>query len=251
MAGAAAAAGIAVIRAQRAARRGRLLQQAMDIVPCHLAVFARDGTLVAWNESYRALHTPHFDRLPRPLTYRALMRATIEAAVPPDEVEHELARRVRRHETSDGEAFDQVYPGGRWMRVAKKRLSSGEVAGFALDITSLKQAQAQVERSARHDPLTSLPNRILFNERLAALFASAQGFALLLLDLDHFKAANDRHGHAVGDALLVAADAALYRVKRAGRAGVAEAAPVAKARAASRFRSADGALPRWVSGPGV
>lgn len=213
----ACAAGIAAIAGllgRRASARGRLLQAALDIIPCHLAVFARDGHLVAWNSSYRALHAAHFDRLAKPLTYRALMRATVAAAFPPDEVEAELERRVRRHETSDGDAFDQMYPGGSWMRVCKKRLATGEVAGFALDITSLKQAQREVERSARHDPLTGLPNRILFTERLAILLASAQSFALLLIDLDHFKAANDRHGHAVGDALLVAAAARMRTVIR-------------------------------------
>lgn len=59
---------------------------------------------------------------------------------------------------------------------------------------------------ARHDTLTGLPNRILFNEEMERMVGSAtqagKGFAVLLLDLDQFKEVNDTRGHLVGDALL-------------------------------------------------
>jgi diguanylate cyclase (GGDEF)-like protein len=61
---------------------------------------------------------------------------------------------------------------------------------------------------AHHDPLTDLPNRAAFTERLAATFAQAEAaetqFAVLCIDLDHFKEANDVFGHAIGDELLCA-----------------------------------------------
>ena len=66
--------------------------------------------------------------------------------------------------------------------------------------------QEQLQHMARHDGLTGLPNRQLFLDRLDAALAravrSGGGFALLYLDLDHFKEVNDRHGHAAGDVLL-------------------------------------------------
>jgi len=59
---------------------------------------------------------------------------------------------------------------------------------------------------AYHDPLTGLPNRILFNDRLSMAIIHSQRkklrFALLILDLDHFKQVNDTFGHSVGDGLL-------------------------------------------------
>lgn len=61
---------------------------------------------------------------------------------------------------------------------------------------------------ALHDPLTSLPNRVLLIDRLERAFArrhrAGRTFALLFLDIDDFKAVNDRFGHAGGDELLVA-----------------------------------------------
>ncbi len=62
---------------------------------------------------------------------------------------------------------------------------------------------------ARRDPLTGLPNRLLFNElaanRLSEAHRHGSTLAVLILDLDDFKAVNDTHGHAVGDAVLMEA----------------------------------------------
>lgn len=85
--------------------------------------------------------------------------------------------------------------------------------GVKEDITELKRLQEQLEHAAQHDHLTGLPNRFLFNDRLAQALAQARRrrsrFAVMFMDLDRFKAVNDTHGHDVGDALLVAAGARL------------------------------------------
>ncbi|MDM8350845.1 EAL domain-containing protein [Pseudomonas sp. sp1636] len=79
------------------------------------------------------------------------------------------------------------------------------VAVFA-DISSLKHAQARLDHQAHHDPLTGLPNRMLFETRLHAALDDAQTDdrqgAILFLDLDRFKHINDSLGHPVGDQLL-------------------------------------------------
>ncbi len=74
------------------------------------------------------------------------------------------------------------------------------------DLTDQRQAQLQLEHYAGHDELTGLPNRRLLWEHLdvalARLERGGQGLAMLLCDLDRFKAVNDTHGHAVGDEVL-------------------------------------------------
>jgi len=74
-----------------------------------------------------------------------------------------------------------------------------------LDVTPFRTAQQRIEHLAEHDPLTGLCNRATFHAALEAMAADPQGGLLMLIDLDHFKSANDRYGHGVGDALLVEA----------------------------------------------
>lgn len=78
--------------------------------------------------------------------------------------------------------------------------------GHCLDLTQVKQAEAQVAHLAYHDALSGLPNRALFQDRLTQTVSAArrcQRFgALMFVDLDHFKRLNDVYGHALGDAVL-------------------------------------------------
>ncbi len=75
------------------------------------------------------------------------------------------------------------------------------------DITRSKQLEEELRHRAYHDPLTDLPNRALFSDRLRVAISQAQRhgrrFALCFIDLDGFKPVNDRYGHAAGDELLV------------------------------------------------
>ncbi|MFE4358821.1 EAL domain-containing protein [Kitasatospora sp. NPDC056800] len=91
------------------------------------------------------------------------------------------------------------------------------------DVTERVMLQAQLQHNAFHDPLTDLPNRALFTQRLrAALGARGQqggtgaGIAVLFIDLDGFKAVNDTAGHQVGDELLVQAARRLQSAVRCG-----------------------------------
>jgi diguanylate cyclase (GGDEF)-like protein/PAS domain S-box-containing protein len=74
------------------------------------------------------------------------------------------------------------------------------------DVTEQKRSAERIAFMAHHDPLTSLPNRVRFGERLAAAFEGAvqsdDGFAVLCIDVDRFKEINDVFGHGVGDEFL-------------------------------------------------
>lgn len=80
------------------------------------------------------------------------------------------------------------------------------IYGIFQDISEMKQAELRLWWTANHDPLTGLPNRMLFQERLDAALLLAkqhgQSVGLILVDLDHFKAINDVYGHEAGDQLL-------------------------------------------------
>ncbi|MBK9574061.1 MAG: diguanylate cyclase [Rhodoferax sp.] len=77
---------------------------------------------------------------------------------------------------------------------------------YVQDITERKETEARIEFLAHHDPLTGLPNRVLFRDRFTLGTAWAERsdskVALLFVDLDHFKTINDTLGHPVGDQLL-------------------------------------------------
>ncbi len=86
------------------------------------------------------------------------------------------------------------------------------------DISERKKAAEQLEYLAHHDPLTGLANRSLLRARISAAIAlaekSGESLALLLLDLDRFKAVNDLHGHSMGDQVLVRVAARLRAAAR-------------------------------------
>ena len=82
------------------------------------------------------------------------------------------------------------------------------ILGWFYDITDRKIIEDRVEHMAYHDPLTGLPNRSLFLDRLEQALAGAgreqTGLGLMFIDLDKFKPVNDCYGHHIGDLLLKA-----------------------------------------------
>ncbi len=103
----------------------------------------------------------------------------------------------------------EVYP--QWQTICAIRDDGGRLTHYVAvfsDISAIKHTESELAYLVHHDPLTRLPNRLLFNDRAAQALAAAQtnkrGCALLLLDLDHFQNINDSLGHNIGDQLLKA-----------------------------------------------
>jgi diguanylate cyclase (GGDEF)-like protein/PAS domain S-box-containing protein len=82
---------------------------------------------------------------------------------------------------------------------------TGRVVAFR-DVSMARATAVQMSHLAQHDPLTNLPNRVLFNDRLtqAISLAEREGtqLAVMFIDIDHFKKINDSLGHEVGDQIL-------------------------------------------------
>lgn len=107
-------------------------------------------------------------------------------------------------------------------RSAVPRRETQGVTGVVLtfrDASAKRTVAERLAHQARHDPLTGLPNRILYGERLAQAIAEAHevnvAIALIFLDVDGFKAVNDSFGHSAGDQVLVLIGERLRRVMRA------------------------------------
>lgn len=132
------------------------------------------------------------------------------------------------HETGEwsGEIFNrrkngEVYP--EHLTITAVKDADGQVTNYVAtftDISVAKAASEKIENLAFFDPLTNLPNRRLFADRLAQALAnsarSGNHGALLFLDLDHFKSLNDTLGHDYGDLLLKLVAARLIDCVREG-----------------------------------
>lgn len=124
---------------------------------------------------------------------------------------HRMELRMRRRTGED-----------IWIAVSGVRMSSSQTFWMAVDITAMKQTHEQLAHAASHDALTGLPNRLLLRHRLqrslTAAAAEGSAIAVCYMDLDGFKAINDRLGHDAGDLLLVEVARRVSAVLRAGDA---------------------------------
>lgn len=102
-----------------------------------------------------------------------------------------------------------IYP--QWQTICAVRDDRGMLSHYVAvfsDISAIRHSQRELAHLAQHDPLTGLPNRLLFSRRAEHALNTAKlaqrSCALLLIDLDHFQNVNDSFGHGVGDRLLMA-----------------------------------------------
>lgn len=172
-----------------------------------------DGELLAYNASAERLLGLTAEqiagRAPRDPTWRALREDG--TPLPDEEFPTAVALRAGRPCSTD---LAVQRPDGTltWLAVhAEPLFRAGETAPYAVvtsfsDITERKRIEEVLEHRALHDPLTDLPNRALLHDRLRQAIQSARldgsHFAVLLVDLAHFKAVNDTYGHRTGDVVL-------------------------------------------------
>ncbi|HEX2165825.1 MAG TPA: EAL domain-containing protein [Longimicrobiales bacterium] len=210
------------VSARRAAQeelRGRESRYRRMFEESHTALFLmdRDGTLLEVNQLFETLLGRPRDEL-----YRMRMA---DVACDPDAFDRVLLD-LREHEAVNDVELTLGHPDGREMVCVMNcgsQIVDGDTiySGSLRDVTKAKEAQDELVRSALHDALTGLPNRVVFMDRLERLLTHSQrrvgyGFAVLFLDLDNFKQINDSLGHMAGDELLVTAARRLESCVRQG-----------------------------------
>lgn len=174
----------------------------LDLMPAAVCVVDIEGHLLFVNASFQrmfgyapeeVLGNPIFDLLhpdDREETMRQAENVTSGA----------MQQHFRnRYLHKDGHTVD-IQWSARWVPKHGVRI------GVAHEVTELRRAERELEHRASHDPLTGLPNRHRLERELQRAIAHAaktgDGLALLYLDLDGFKGANDRGGHDTGDRVL-------------------------------------------------
>ncbi|MDO9515476.1 MAG: PAS domain S-box protein [Syntrophales bacterium] len=108
-------------------------------------------------------------------------------------------------ESGVSKEFPDAHYGDQFLYIKISPFPEGAII-TSIDVTESKRLEERLSHLATHDPLTGLPNRALYNDRLSLELVRAQRsgkkLAVMLLDLDNFKEINDSWGHTVGDEVL-------------------------------------------------
>jgi diguanylate cyclase (GGDEF)-like protein/PAS domain S-box-containing protein len=183
------------------ARYRALVQLSSDMI----AVVAADGTIQYHSPAIEQIlgHAPD-----------AFIGKNVVSLLHPDDRLRAVNRLcdIDAHNGSQRNEFRVRHRDGNWRQfetIASNHIDDPTVGGIVInlrDITQRKELEDQLAHQALHDPLTGLPNRALFLDRLEQALAARPRrgglVAVVYIDLDNFKLINDSLGHAAGDNLL-------------------------------------------------
>ncbi len=181
------------------------LYDAMESINEAFALFDHKRQLVLWNKQFELYYPKIKHRLKTGISYSELMYEAIQLG------------QFRANKKQLDESFTddiaastreiEYLSDGRCYLASNSKTSSGGIACVRIDMTDQIKLEEKILWQANFDPLTNLPNRTLFLDRLSQTLQHSKRksslCALLFVDLDRFKHVNDTLGHDTGDKLLI------------------------------------------------
>jgi diguanylate cyclase (GGDEF)-like protein len=179
-----------------------------------VSIFDADDNLRYANKTYQGMFLGNYTG---PFTFPDIVRHAhgngLGVRIDDGDVEAFIARTLSRRRSVPRKSFETDLVDGRWFWIDHTVLSNRWVLSVGADITALKQNEKSLRKAheaalkaSRTDQLTELPNRRhilgLLDEALASSENTEAGLCVAVIDIDHFKAINDTHGHEAGDAVL-------------------------------------------------
>jgi diguanylate cyclase (GGDEF)-like protein len=195
----------------------RQLDAALNNMTHGLCMFDAAQRLIICNERFIRMYDlpPECAQAGTPLLRIEQHRAAVGNAPVDDPVQLAVAAAARS--ANEAMSYTEELMDGRTIAVSRQPMPERSWVAIHEDITERRRAEAKIAHLARHDLLTNLPNRVFFREQLELAFARShrgENFAVLCLDLDHFKDVNDTLGHPIGDELLKTIAARLLKCVR-------------------------------------
>ena len=177
---------------------------AIDNMSQGLCFFDGQQRLIVCNDRYADMYRLSRQQVRRGTTLREIVDHRYQVGCMPDmSREAYLAWRDSIAIAEKPSRTVSTLKDGRTIAIHHRPMPGGGWVATHDDITEHRAALEEIEHMARHDALTSLPNRVLFRDRLStAMRENRHPTAVLCLDLDRFKPVNDTLGHPAGDELL-------------------------------------------------
>lgn len=187
----------------RTAENERHLDVVLDNMAQGFCMFDSDMRLVLANEQYLSLYNLSPEHTGPGTTLREVLEMRVANGIyAGDDGAAYIEERIRC--AKEAKYLRVIHPlaDGRVLAVTHKPLPDGGWLTTHDDITELRRIEERITHLAHHDAVTGLPNRTSLRDRILDKCNEDQSFAILCLDLDHFKSVNDTLGHPIGDLLL-------------------------------------------------
>jgi diguanylate cyclase (GGDEF)-like protein len=183
------------------------LDAALQNMSQGLVMFDADRKLVFCNQQYTNIYGLPLDLIKPGTTQDQILEHRVASGIIPESTADEYVSD-RTTKAAAGTLSERLLElsDGRTLSVVIRPLPNGGWVTTHQDVTERRRAEVKIDHMAHYDALTDLPNRVAFSKALNATLdraaANGEQFAVLSIDLDRFKEANDTYGHLVGDAVL-------------------------------------------------